>query len=160
MEGAPCADRGVAAGAGRSHNSLNSLHLNELHVEQREQRFAALVLNDQEYTMGMLNRLLGASIGTAALAALCDAIEQHGGLQGFVEQFAKKGLGQTARSWVESGPNQPISADQVHMALGSGTLLQLAVKAGLSVPELTQKFAQALPQAIDRLTPNGTFKNQ
>jgi uncharacterized protein YidB (DUF937 family) len=116
------------------------------------------VLDNQEYTMSMLNGLLGGSVGNAEVSALVEAIEQHGGVQGFVEQFEKRGLGSTVRSWVDSGPNQPISADQVHRALGSGTLLQLAVKAGLSVPELTQKLAQVLPLAIDRLTPNGLLR--
>jgi len=31
-------------------------------------------------------------------------------------------LGGTIKSWVGTGPNQPISADQVHQAFGAGTI--------------------------------------
>ena len=40
----------------------------------------------------------------------------------------------------------------------SGELLQqLAEKSGLSVEDLAQKLAQVLPQAVDKLTPNGVI---
>jgi uncharacterized protein YidB (DUF937 family) len=58
-------------------------------------------------------------------------------------------------SWVGTGPNQPISADQMHRALGPELLQQLAAKAGMSVEDLTQKLAQVLPQAVDKMTPEG-----
>jgi len=60
-------------------------------------------------------------------------------------------------SWVGTDANQPISADQVHQALGLDLIQQLAAKTGLSVPELTQKLAQVLPQAVDRMTPDGVI---
>jgi uncharacterized protein YidB (DUF937 family) len=59
------------------------------------------------------------------------------------------------RSWVGTGDNQPISPDQLHQALGPDLIQQLAAKTGLSVSELTQKLAQVLPQAVDRMTPDG-----
>jgi uncharacterized protein YidB (DUF937 family) len=45
----------------------------------------------------------------------------------------------------------------VHRAIGPELLQQLAAKAGMSVPELTQKLAQVLPQAVDHLTPGGSI---
>jgi uncharacterized protein YidB (DUF937 family) len=61
------------------------------------------------------------------------------------------------KSWVGTGANLPISPEQVRQALGSDLIQQLAAKSGLSVPELTQKLAQMLPQAVDKLTPGGVI---
>jgi uncharacterized protein YidB (DUF937 family) len=66
----------------------------------------------------------------------------------------------TGFSWVGTGKNLPISADELHRVLGSPQLQALAAKVGLSVPELTQKLAQALPHAIDKVTPNGVVTQQ
>jgi len=41
--------------------------------------------------------------------------------------------------------------------LGSDLLQQLSAKSGLPVQELAEKLAQVLPQAVDRLTPDGTI---
>jgi uncharacterized protein YidB (DUF937 family) len=105
--------------------------------------------------MSLLDGLLGGVVGAGMMSIVTGMIEQHGGVQGIVNQFEKQGLGATVKSWVGTGANQPISADQVHQALGAGALQQLAAKAGMSLPDLTQKLAQILPQAIDKLTPNG-----
>jgi len=67
----------------------------------------------------------------------------------------KPGLRTDGEIVVGRGANQPISPDQVHQALGPELIQQLAAKTGLSVPELTQKLAQILPQAVDRMTPDG-----
>ena len=56
--------------------------------------------------------------------------DQHGGLQGVVSQFEKNGLGSTVKSWVGTGPNQPISADEVQRTLGPDLLQQLSAKSG------------------------------
>ena len=84
-------------------------------------------------------------------------IEQHGGLSGVVNQFEQNGLGSTVKSWIGTGPNQPISPDEVHKALGPDLLQQLAAKSGLSVQDLAQKLAQVLPQAVDKMTPDGVI---
>ena len=41
------------------------------------------------------------------------------------------------------------------VTLGPDLLTQLAQKSGLSVEDLTHKLAQVLPQAVDKLTPEG-----
>ena len=43
---------------------------------------------------------------------------QPGGLQGLVQSFHDKGMGGLVSSWISSGPNPPISGDQVHQVLG------------------------------------------
>jgi len=107
--------------------------------------------------MGMFDGLLGGIVGAGMVSVVSSIIEKHGGVSGVVDEFEKNGLGATVKSWVGTGPNQPISADQVHKALGPDLLQQLSQKSGLSVQELTQKLAQILPQAVDKLTPDGVI---
>jgi len=101
--------------------------------------------------MGLFDGVMGGVVG----ALVTDVLQKHGGVQGVVQQFERQGFGSTVRSWVGTGPNQPISAEQLHQVLGSDLVQQLAAKTGLSVPELTQKLAHVLPQAVDRMTPDG-----
>ena len=107
--------------------------------------------------MGLFDGLLGGVVGAGMVSVVNSLLEQHGGLQGLVNQFQQNGLGDTVNSWVGTGPNQSISPDQVHQALGPDLLQQLSAKSGLSVQDLTQKLAQVLPQAVDKMTPDGTI---
>jgi len=107
--------------------------------------------------MGMLDGLLGGIVGGGLASVVNDILERHGGLSGVVSEFQQKGFGETVNSWVSTGPNQPISADQVHQVLGPDLLQQLAAKSGLPVQDLAAKLAQVLPQAVDKMTPDGTI---
>jgi len=107
--------------------------------------------------MGLLDGLLGGAVGAEMATVVNSFIQQHGGIQGIVAQLEKQGLGETARSWVSSGPNQPISADQIHQVFGSGVIGQLAAKAGMNPQDLAAKLSQVLPAAVDKLTPGGTI---
>ena len=78
-----------------------------------------------------------------------------GGLGGLLQQLQRGGLGEAVKSWVSSGHNLPISAEQLQAALGSDQVSAMAQQAGLSQDDLMGKLAQMLPQAVDHLTPNG-----
>ena len=107
--------------------------------------------------MGMLDGLLGGIVGAGMVSAVNGIIEKHGGLQGVVSEFERNGLGPTIKSWVGTGPNDPVSPAQVHQVLGPDLLQQLSAKSGLSVQELAQRLSTVLPQAVDHLTPNGAI---
>jgi uncharacterized protein YidB (DUF937 family) len=107
--------------------------------------------------MGLLDGVLGGVVGAGMVSVVNGIIEKHGGVQGIVNEFEKNGLGATVKSWVGTGPNDPISPADVHRVLGSDLLQQLSAKTGLPVQELAEKLAQVLPQAVDRLTPDGTI---
>jgi uncharacterized protein YidB (DUF937 family) len=107
--------------------------------------------------MGLFDGVLGGIVGAGMVSVVNGVLEQHGGLQGVIGEFEKNGLGQTVKSWVGTGPNQPISPDDVHKVLGADLLQQLAAKSGVSVQELTQRLSQVLPEAVDKLTPNGAL---
>ena len=91
--------------------------------------------------MGLLDGVLGGMVGAGMISVVSGIIEKHGGVQGIVSQFEKNGLGNTVKSWVGTGPNDPISPDEVHKALGPDLLKQLSEKSGLSVQDLAQKLA-------------------
>lgn len=107
--------------------------------------------------MGMLDGVLGGIVGAGMMSVINGILEKHGGLQGVVSEFERKGLGATVQSWVGTGANQPISPDDVHKVLGPDLLQQLSAKSGLPVQELASKLAQVLPQTVDHLTPGGTI---
>ena len=107
--------------------------------------------------MGLLDGVLGGVVGAGLTHAISGYIEKNGGLQGVVAQFEKHGLGDTVKSWIGTGANAPISADQVRAVVGSDLLQQLSAKTGLSVGDLAQKLAQVLPQAVDKMTPDGVM---
>ncbi|MBV8909912.1 MAG: DUF937 domain-containing protein [Gammaproteobacteria bacterium] len=105
--------------------------------------------------MGLLDGVLGGVVGAEMTSVVNGLIEKHGGVQGIVSQLETQGLDAVAKSWVSNGPNQPISADQIHQAFGSDTIRALAAKVGLSPQELAGKLSTLLPQVVDKLTPNG-----
>ncbi|MFL6278590.1 MAG: YidB family protein [Vicinamibacterales bacterium] len=107
--------------------------------------------------MGMFDGLLGGIVGAGMVSVVNDIITKHGGVQGVVNEFERNGLGATVKSWVSTGPNQPISPDDVQRTLGPDLLQQLSAKSGLSVSELAQKLSHVLPQAVDKMTPDGSI---
>lgn len=109
--------------------------------------------------MGLFDGMLGGIVGAGMVSVVNGILEQHGGVQGVINEFERNGLGATVSSWVGTGPNQPITPAQVHQALGPDLLQQLSAKSGLSVQELAEKLSQVLPQAVDKMTPNGTIPN-
>jgi uncharacterized protein YidB (DUF937 family) len=80
---------------------------------------------------------------------------QPGGLSGLVQQFHDKGLGSLVTSWVGTGQNLPISADQLQHVLGSEQVKELAAKAGISPETASSHLSQLLPMLTDHLTPGG-----
>jgi uncharacterized protein YidB (DUF937 family) len=107
--------------------------------------------------MGMFDGILGGIVGGGMASVVNNILEKHGGVQGVVKQFEQNGLGPTVQSWVSTGPNRPVSPQEVQNALGQDLLRQLSEKSGLSVQELAQRLAQVLPEAVDKMTPNGTI---
>ena len=114
--------------------------------------------------MGLLDNLenqafgsvLGGGSNSLASALLQMIQNQPGGLQGLVQSFHDKGMGGLVSSWISSGPNPPISGDQVHQVLGSEQVKALAAKAGISPEVAGTAIAQILPGLVNKLTPHGS----
>ena len=107
--------------------------------------------------MGMFDGILGGVVGAEMATVVHSLIDKHGGVSGIVTQLEQQGLGNTVKSWVGTGANLPITADQVHQVFGSDMIKELAAKVGLSPDVLAGKLSQILPTAIDKLTPNGSL---
>ncbi|MEO5756793.1 MAG: YidB family protein [Mesorhizobium sp.] len=60
-----------------------------------------------------------------------------------------------ASSWVRQGPNDPLEANEVQAAIDDETLASLSQQTGLSREELIARITHGLPQAVDKMTPNG-----
>jgi len=107
--------------------------------------------------MVLLDGLMGGAVGPDQVSVVSALIEKHGGLPGIIDHLQQHGLGTAVRSWIRPGQNLPMSIDQVHEVFGSSTLIELAVRLGLSPQTLARQVAELLPLAIDYLTPAGSM---
>lgn len=105
--------------------------------------------------MGLLDGILGGAIGVEIATLINGYIEKHGGLQGVVAELEKTGLGEKVKSWVSTGPNLPVSAEQIQQALGAEKVKELGSKFGIPVDKVSALLAQYLPTAVDKATPDG-----
>lgn len=111
--------------------------------------------------MGLLDSLLGSMSNAGSGNELLDSVLRmvndpaHGGLQGLVQSFQEKGLGGIVDSWVSTGQNLPISADQLAQGLGRDKLGSLAQGLGMDAGDLSSKLSELLPNVVDKLTPGG-----
>ena len=78
-----------------------------------------------------------------------------GGLSALLQDLESKGLGHIAQSWVGTGANQPITAEQLQKVLGSDWMQQIAARLGVSPDVVAAHLSEILPKIVDRLTPNG-----
>ena len=125
--------------------------------------------------MGLLDSVLGSVMGNLAsgrqgggaganilMQVLGGLLTQGGGVGGagsglgaLLQQLQPGGLGDVAASWVGTGQNLPISAEQLQSVLGGDQIGALAQQAGLSQGDLMGRLAQRLPQVVDQHTPDG-----
>ena len=94
---------------------------------------------------GGLGGLLGGGVGGAL----------SGGLNDLLKQFQQNGQGDKADSWVARGENKSIEPTELEQALGEERIGWLMQQTGMSRDELLNGLSQELPQAIDRMTPEG-----
>jgi uncharacterized protein YidB (DUF937 family) len=97
----------------------------------------------------------GQNAGLARAAMEMLGSKGAGGLAGLTQLFGQKGLADVAASWISTGANLPISADQLQGVLGNDAIGQLAAKAGLTPQAAGGALAQMLPDLVDKLTPSG-----
>ncbi|WP_353941684.1 YidB family protein [Streptomyces sp. HUAS MG91] len=78
-------------------------------------------------------------------------------LGGLMDMITKSGLVSQEQldSWVGTGSNQPLDADQVKQAIPDETLDRAAADAGISRDQVADQVAQELPQLVDKITPDG-----
>jgi uncharacterized protein YidB (DUF937 family) len=110
---------------------------------------------------GQVAGALGGQSGASGNAALIQAAmslinsPQIGGLQGLIAKFQQGGLGEVIASWLGSGPNLPISGEQIKSVFGAEQIGGVAQQVGMSSREVSSGLAGLLPQLIDKLSPDG-----
>ena len=125
--------------------------------------------------MGLLDQLAGQVLGSlgggqgaqagmgglggmqgSLLQAVIELVQNSdGGLNGLLARLSQGGLAQQAASWVSTGQNLPVSAEQIGAALGGGRIEDLAAQLGMPAEQVAGGVAEMLPQVVDRLTPDG-----
>ncbi len=84
-------------------------------------------------------------------------ISQQGGLDGLKTKFEKEGAGPLIQSWISTGPNLPISQEQIQKVMGNQFVADMAKKMGVDPTTASQKLTEMLPKLVDTITPNGTL---
>lgn len=113
----------------------------------------------------------GANLMTALLPVLLGMLANRsgggassqglgGGLDGLLRQFQAAGLGRQADSWVSTGANLPVSADDLARVFGRERLSQIAAQAGVGEEEAGSGLASLLPEFVNQLTPRGELPAQ
>ncbi|WP_374246435.1 YidB family protein [Zoogloea sp.] len=122
--------------------------------------------------MGLLDQLAGQVLGSlaggaqqggggqAAILQLVMSLLQNGqgglgGLGDLLGRLNQAGLGEQAASWVSTGQNLPVSAEQIGQIFGGSELGDMAAQLGLPADQIAGQLANVLPQVVDRLTPDG-----
>ena len=81
--------------------------------------------------------------------------EKRGGAAGFVDLFRSRGMGGMIDSWIGDGPNDPIDASQLELALGNQDIDDIARQTGVERGVAASALAALLPGAFNTLTEDG-----
>jgi uncharacterized protein YidB (DUF937 family) len=110
--------------------------------------------------MGLLDALTsiagGASSDHAGMAdALSKVMQEHpGGMDGILGQLKQNGLGEQVQSWVNPGPNQSVTPDQVQQGFGQSMMNNIAERAGISPAVASGIMAVVLPLVVSHMAGN------
>jgi len=117
-------------------------------------------------TMGILDSLenspafrsaLG-QIGAAVLPVVMSEVMgtgSQGGLSAVIAKLEQAGFGDQVKSWIGTGANLPITADQLKQVLGNDTVRQIAAKYNIPIDQVAEVLTHQLPLAVDQASPNG-----
>jgi uncharacterized protein YidB (DUF937 family) len=101
--------------------------------------------------MAKLPGLTGDQIQSLAKGLMDDPSK----LTGLVQDLDVGGLGDQVRSWIGTGDNQSVTADQVKQALPQEKLEEIAAARGVTTDQAAQGISTLLPDLVDQLTPDG-----
>ncbi|MBU1335104.1 MAG: DUF937 domain-containing protein [Alphaproteobacteria bacterium] len=106
--------------------------------------------------LGDLLSGLGGALGGASAGSVLS-----GGLGDLVDRFRQTGHGRQADSWINADEdNAPVDAADLEDTLGEETIAELTQKTGLSRAELLERLSKTLPDAVNRMTPNGRMPTE
>ena len=104
----------------------------------------------------------GATAGVAAtgLGGLLSGSALGSGLRDLLDRFRQAGHEKTAQSWVSTGSNQPIAPQELEKVLGEERLQWLMEQTGMPKDELLKGLSGSLPDAVNKLTPDGRIPSE
>ena len=114
--------------------------------------------------MSILDSILGATqqhsdMNQQQHASLVQSAMQmfgnHAGMSDLARNAESQGMGHIFQSWVGTGANQPIAAQQVEGMVGQDRINELAGRAGIPPAIASAALARILPVVVDKLTPQG-----
>ncbi len=109
--------------------------------------------------LGTLEGLMGSAPGGAstqqASGLLGTALGSVGGVQGLLGMAQQAGLGSKVQSWMGSGGNAPISADEVGQIFSPDQIESFAQAHGVPSGMVAPLLAHLLPHAVDNATSPG-----
>jgi uncharacterized protein YidB (DUF937 family) len=76
-------------------------------------------------------------------------------LSSITQKFRDSGLDEQVSSWISKGQNLPVVGDQIERALGHDTVAGIAAKLGISTDQAADELAEAVPEVVDEMTPEG-----
>lgn len=97
-------------------------------------------------------------IGAAVLPVVMSEIMgtgSQGGLSAVVAKLEQSGFGDQVKSWMGTGANLPITADQLRQVLGNDAVRQIAAKYNIPIDQVAEVLAHQLPLAVDQASPTG-----
>jgi uncharacterized protein YidB (DUF937 family) len=89
---------------------------------------------------------LGGVLGGGSLGA---------GLKDLLDRFRQNGQEDKVQSWVSTDANKSIAPNELEQALGEERIQWLVEQTGMPREQLLDGLSGELPQAIDKLTPDG-----
>ena len=109
----------------------------------------------------VIKGLAGSGAAGNIVGSLMKVAESQGGVQNLLAKLggANSPISSQLQSWIGTGANQPVTGDQVEQSVGADTVAQVAQHAGVSADTVKSELASALPQLVDRLSPNGQLPN-
>ena len=96
-----------------------------------------------------------ASEAQRILDLIKDYFIKSGGLANVLKRFEDSGFVSKVRSWVSTGPNEPLNSIEALQLIGQKDLDEMAKKSGIPVEKLRGLLAELLPIAVDKATPRG-----
>ena len=110
--------------------------------------------------MGILDSLQGIIGGggnnNSPASAVLEMLQNHpGGADGLAQQLNAGGLGHLVQSWVGSGDNMSVSADQIQSVLGEEHIAAVANRLGISPQDASSKIAEFLPVVMSGIAKGG-----
>jgi len=96
---------------------------------------------------GMVQKALSGLLGGGAGGGL--------GIASLLGVMQKGGMASQLSSWIGSGANEEMTADQVEQTVGADKLQNMAESMGMDVDQVKSGLQGALPNIIDQASPAG-----